>query len=92
MIIFYILTIIKKHCGKIFMYISDGGKHDFKSLTSLKVEVNDYLRGKLEGVSQKIDKVYSLDKKAWRELDIQEEKCGDTIIEIERVRDEMVRI
>jgi len=72
------------------MCISGRGKHDFKSLTSLKVEVNEYLRGKLEGVSQKVDKVYSLDKKAWRELDVQKEKCGDTITEIERVRDEMV--
>jgi len=72
------------------MYISDRGQHDFKSLTSLKVEVNEYLRGKLERVSQKIDEVYSLDKKAWRELDFQEEKCGAMAAEIERVRDEMV--
>jgi len=72
------------------MYIVDGGQHNFKSLTSLRVEVNNYLRSKLKTVSQKIDEVYSLDKKAWRELDVQEEKCGDTIIEIEKVRDEMV--
>jgi len=54
------------------------------------VEINEYLRGKLERVSQKIDEVYSLDKKVWTELDVQGEKCGDTIIEIEKVRDEMV--
>jgi len=72
------------------MRISDGGQHDFKSLTSLKVEVNKYLRVKLETVSQKIDEMYSLDKKVWKELDVQEEKCGDIVAEIERVRDEMV--
>jgi len=72
------------------LYISDGGQHDFKSLTSLKVEVNEYLRGKLERVSQKIDEVYSLDKKAWKELDVQEEKCGAMAVEIESFRDEMV--
>jgi len=54
------------------------------------VEVNEYLRGKLETVSQKIDEVYSLDKKAWRELDVQKEKCGIMAAEIERVRDDMV--
>jgi len=72
------------------MYISDGGQHDFISLKLLKVEVNNYLRGKLETVSQKIDEVYSLDKKAWKELDVQEEKCADVVAEIEKVRDEMV--
>jgi len=72
------------------LYISGRGKHDFKSLTSLKVEVNEYLRDKLERVSQKIDEVYSLDKKVWRELDVQEEKCGAMAAKIERVRDEMV--
>jgi len=54
------------------------------------VEVNNYLRGKLEKVSQKIDEVYSLDKKVWRELDVQEEKCGAMAAEIETVRDDMV--
>jgi len=44
----------------------------------------------MERVLQKIDEVYSLNKKAWRELDVQKEKCGDTIIEIEKLRDEMV--
>jgi len=54
------------------------------------VEVNEYLRSKLETVSQKIDEVYSLDKKVWKELDVQEEKCGAMAAEIERVRDKMV--
>jgi len=71
--------------------IIDRGQHDFKSLTSLKVEVNNYLKDQLETISQKIDEVYSLDKRAWTELDVQEEKCGDIIAEIERVKNEMVR-
>jgi len=68
----------------------DKKKHDFKSLTSLKEEVNTYFSRQLKVIAEHITKISSLDKKVWNDLDDQEQKCSDVIREIEKVRDGMV--
>jgi len=72
-----------------FLFI-DQEKHDFKSLTSLKEEVNTYFSTQLNVIAEKITKICTLDKKVWNDLDDQEQKCSDVIRKIETVRDEMV--
>jgi len=72
-----------------FLFI-DQEKHDFKSLTLLKGEVNTYFSSQVKVIAEKITKISSLDKKVWNDLDNQEQKCSDVIREIETVRDEMV--
>jgi len=72
-----------------FLFI-DQEKHDFKSLASLKEEVNTYISSQLKVIVEKITKISSLDKKVWNDLDDQEQKCSDIIRGIETVRDEMV--
>jgi len=68
----------------------DQEKHDFKSLTSLKDEVNTYFSSQLKIIAEKITKICTLDKKVWNDLDDQEQKCSDVMKEIEKARDEMV--
>jgi len=68
---------------------SDQEKHDFKSLTSLKEEVNTYFSSQLKEIAEKITNICILDKKVSNDLDVQEEKCLDVIKEIEKVKDEM---
>jgi len=72
-----------------FLFV-DQEKHDFKSLASLKGELNTYFSSQLKVIAEEITKISSLDKKVWNDLDDQEEKCSDVVREIEKVRDEMV--
>jgi len=72
-----------------FLFI-DQEKHDFKSLTSLKEEVNTYFSSQLQKIAERITKICTLDKRVWNDLDDQEQKCLHVIREIETIRDEMV--
>jgi len=87
---FYEVAVTIKYCISQLIFSIDQEKHDFKSLKSLKEEVNTYFSTQLKVISEQITKISSLDKKVWNDLDDQEQKCSDVIREIETVRDEMV--
>jgi len=87
---FHAVTIKYSILQIIFSIRIDQEKHDFKSLTSLKEEVNTYFSTQLKVIAERITKICTLDKKVWNDLDDQEQKCSDVIREIEKVRDELV--
>jgi len=62
-----------------------------KSLSSLQEEINTYLQTQLKITTEKINEVYDLDKKIWRELDYQEETCEKLVKQIRKLRKEGVR-
>jgi len=65
-------------------------QHNFKSLSSLQEEINTYLQTQLQTTTEKIDKLYNLDKKIWRELDDQEQTCEKLVKQIRKLRKEGV--
>jgi len=54
--------------------------------------VNTYFSSQLKIIAEKINNICAFDKKAWNDLDTQEQKCLDVVREVEKVRDEMVSI
>jgi len=72
--------------------IADQTQHHFRSLSSLKDEINSYLQIPLKATTEKIDKLYKVDKDIWRELDDQEQTCEKLVKQIRKLRKERVSL
>jgi len=81
----------RKSITVILLFYVDEDQHNFKSLSSLQEEINTYLQTQLKITTEKINEVYDLDKKIWRELDYQEETCEKLVKQIRKLRKEGVR-
>jgi len=76
----------------ILLFCVEEDQHNFKSLSSLQEEINTYLQTQLQTATEKINEVYDLDKKIWRELDDQEQTCGELVKQIRKLRKEGVSL
>jgi len=76
----------------ILLFCVEEDQHNFKSLSSLQDEINTYLQTQLQITTEKINEVYALDKKIWRELNDQEQTCGDLVKQIRKLRKEVVSL
>jgi len=77
---------------KSLIFHVDENQHNFKSLPSLQEEINTYLQTQLKITTKKINEVYDLDKKIWRELDDQEQTCEKLVKQIRKLRKEAVSL
>jgi len=76
----------------IILFCVEEDQHNFKSLSSLQKEINSYLQTQLNTTTEKINKVYDLDKNIWKELDDQEQTCGELVKQIRKLRKEGVSL
>jgi len=77
---------------KILLFHIDDDQHNFKSLSSLQEGINKFLQTQLKVTTEKINEVYDLDKKIWRELDDQEQTCEKLVKQIQKLRKEGVSL
>jgi len=82
----------RKSIISILFLCIDEDQHNFKSFSSLQEEINAYLQTQLQTTTENINKVYDLDKKIWRELDDQEQTCGDLVKQIRKLLKEGVSV
>jgi len=83
---------VRKSITAILLFCVEENQHNFKSFSSLQDEINTYLQTQLHITTEKINKVYDLDKKIWRELDGQEQTCRDLVKQIRKLRKEGVSL
>jgi len=82
----------RKIITAILLFFVEEDQHNFKSLSSLKEEIRTYLQTQLQATTEKINEVYDLDKKIWRELDDQEQTCEKLVKQIRKLRKEGVSL
>jgi len=82
----------RKSITAILLFLIDEDQHNFKSLSSLKEEINKYLQTQLQTATEKVNKVYDQDKKIWRELGDQEQTCEKHVKQIRELCKEGVSL